>query len=382
MKLEIMELNDKAKEDAKNYPIKRFLYEKMSKLMKTVLLRQLLLGNPDSFYLSLDAIRIDEPLFSIAKELEAKGTQFLFLDEIHFLNSFEKELKKIYDFLKINIIFTSSCALSLHASAYDLSRRVRIIKIPAFSFRELIFFEKKERIEELKMKDILDHEKSKKYYSKTMTYEVLFEKYMKGNVYPFVEETSEIIPLFNNILETVLSKDVLFSAKVTAEEANEMRSMIKFIGKSPAEGISYSSISSNLNITKYKSEKYVSILEKAFILNRLFPKGTNVLKEPKILFALPYRLIYKDYSECIGALREDFFVESILSSGLEISYLKTNRGEKTPDYLVEDVVIEIGGRGKGRSQFKGMEKKKKIILTHPGLLDEIRRPLFFAGMMY
>ena len=106
-----------------------------------------------------------------------------------------------------------------------------------------------------------------------------------------------------------------------------------------------------------------------------------MMKEPKVLLAPPYRLLYRSYDECIGALREDFFVDSCSALGLETTYLKTKRGEKTPDYLIGDTVFEIGGKSKGHSQFRDFALKKKIILTQPGMLDSVRRPLFFFGML-
>ncbi|HMB01136.1 MAG TPA: hypothetical protein VKS21_09135 [Spirochaetota bacterium] len=38
-------------------------------------------------------------------------------------------------------------------------------------------------------------------------------------------------------------------------------------------------------------------------------------------------------------------------------YLKSTRSKKTPDYLVENKtwIIEIGGKAKGREQFKGID---------------------------
>jgi len=123
------------------------------------------------------------------------------------------------------------------------------------------------------------------------------------------------------------------------------------------------------------------LLEKTFILNRVFPKGTNVLKEPKILFSIPYRLLYKNFDECLGSLKEDFFVDVLRFSNREFYYLKTTTGKKTPDYIVDDIIIEIGGKGKGISQFKGFRGKKNAILVHPGELDHMRRPLFMLGLV-
>ena len=94
------------------------------------------------------------------------------------------------------------------------------------------------------------------------------------------------------------------------------------------------------------------------------PKGTNILKEPKILMALPYRLLFIDYEQAVGGLREDFFVEMMRSLDIDFYYLKSTRGAKTPDYLVPfnngDIIIEIGGKKKGREQFKGIQTKKSL----------------------
>ena len=49
--------------------------------------------------------------------------------------------------------------------------------------------------------------------------------------------------------------------------------------------------------------------------------------------------------------------------GIPIHYLKTKRGAKTPDYLLGDgTVIEIGGKGKGFSQFKDVKADRQVKL--------------------
>ncbi len=67
------------------------------------------------------------------------------------------------------------------------------------------------------------------------------------------------------------------------------------------------------------------------------------------------------------------------------SYLKSTRGQKTPDYLVdhegEQLVIEIGGQGKGRAQFKGVIPGRKLLLIHSDGSDGMRRPLFLLGYL-
>jgi len=395
MDQELTRLSEIAREEGGKFTKKRFPYVTIEKFIKdrvflgligprgvgkTVLLKQLLVSSKTSFYISLDSIRLQDSLFNLASELSKSGIKRFLIDEIHMLPGFEKDLKKIFDFLDLQIVFTSSCSLSLYNSTYDLSRRVRTVPIPPFSFREYIWFKKDEKVPAFGFEELFNFSKSKEYYGSCLRFEPLFNEYLKGESYPFAIGQDEPLPLFKNILTTVLSKDIFYADKISASEQMEIERMLKFIGNAPAEDVSYSAIAGGVGITKYKAERYVSVLEKAFILRRVFPKGTNVLKEPKIMFMPPYRLLYRSFEDCIGALREDFFVESTLSAGLELFYLKTKRGEKTPDYLVGDSVFEIGGKGKGREQFKGVSYNRKIILTHPGMLDETRRPLFFFGM--
>ena len=146
-----------------------------------------------------------------------------------------------------------------------------------------------------------------------------------------------------------------------------------------------SSLSRNLGITKYKAEQYVDCLEQAFILQRVCPEGTNVLREPKILMTPPCRLLYRDPEDAIGGLREDFFVDMLRQAGIEISYLKSTRGEKTPDYLVaggpDKLVVEMGGPGKGRQQFKGIEIDRKLVFAHTDAPTTSTIPLFLIGYL-
>jgi len=126
-------------------------------------------------------------------------------------------------------------------------------------------------------------------------------------------------------------------------------------------------------------------LAKTFVLNPVYPTGTNVLREPKVLMYLPFRLLYREYDKAIGYLREDFFAEMMRMKGLEFDYLKSKRGRKTPDFLVRsqdgDIVVEVGGRGKGREQFKGINVEKQLILSHLTQIEGIKRPLFLLGFI-
>jgi len=391
----IIELHKQAIEKNKQYSKRRFIAEELLNdsgkhfvgligargVGKSVLFKQIAALKEDAIYISVDSTEI-ENLYELIKTLtEFYKYKVFFLDEIHFYKEYEKALKTIYDFLDVKIFFTSSVSLSLYESIYDLSRRVKIFNIFPFSYREYLAIKENIFLEKLNFIDI----KEKNWNIEHIREGNQFKNYISGGLMPFSLEEPDVLTMQRNILEKIIYRDIPLVAKLTTDELELIKKTLNFIGKSQIDGINYSSLSNNLKITKYKAEQYITLLEKAFVINVIFPEGTNVLREPKIVMNLPYRLLFKEYEDAIGGLREDFFVECMKLSGNKINYLKTNKGKKTPDYLIDDngnnYIIEVGGKGKGIKQFKGIEMDKSIIFADGEKLDGIKRPLFLAGFM-
>lgn len=392
---ELNDLNNLALREAKKYPVKRFLfdglYQKAGKhfigiigprgVGKTILLKQLTNAYKNAFYISLDSI-VETDLFETVKSLsENYAIKVFMLDEIHFYNNYQRDLKKIYDFLDVKIFFTSSAALAIQDARYDLSRRVNLISLYPFSFREYIYFKENIELPKLTFDNIID----KKWEPGHFRLSHLFDGYLKGGLFPFALEEPDVFGLLKNIIQKILYRDIPQVSNLRVLEIQIIEKLISFIGKSSVDGINYSTVSKNLAITKYKAEHYIKLLSDAFILNVVFPAGTNVLKEPKVVMNLPYRLLYNSWEEAVGGIREDFFVETMQMHEYTLSYLKSTRGTKTPDYLINkgpsEMIIEIGGKGKGRQQFKGIDRKKSLIFTHSDVVDGMKRPLFLLGYL-
>ncbi len=390
---QLLEFDRLAREDGRKYEKKRALYGIIARdtgahfigivgprgAGKTIILKQLALVKEKAFYLSLDTMEGD--LFDLVKTLhETMRIKMFLLDEVHVYPGFEAGLKKLYDILDIRVVFTSSTALGMYESGYDLSRRILLKKLYPFTLREYAQFKYGQEFGALTLRDIAEG----KVPADAFRAGEHFLPYIQGGLMPFALREPEPLPLLENILKAVIRKDIPRIARLLTNELDKIEQLVRFVGRSGVDGINYSSVSRNLHITKYKAEQYIALLERAFILHRVMPAGSNVMKEPKVVMALPYRLLYRPFDEAIGGLREDFFVEALRALDKEVFYLKSVRGQKTPDYLVrefEDIVFEIGGKGKGRSQFKGIDAKRKIILADSYDTAGIRRPLFLAGMI-
>ena len=351
---------------------------------KTVILRQLRSDTENSLYISADTLDHESSLSElIARFHSIYAITHFYIDEIHFITDYERQLKEVFDFLPVRVWLTSSVALSLTSAGWDLSRRVHRTTLLPFSFREYLWFLRGDEYEPLSIKECTTGRILAEYLRALVD----FQSYLTGGLHPFMLEPGATTDLFGNIISKIVTQDIpRFDPQLTTDDIDKIEKTVQFIGKSGVDGINYSSISRNVGVTKYKAEKYLDYLERSFVVRRVFPAGTNVLKEPKVLMQLPYRLLYHRYEDCIGGLREDFFSLAMGHHAQAFTYAKTTRGGKTPDYVLEvdedTTVVEIGGRGKGRTQFKELIYDRKTVLFHgdaSGYQPGSRVPLHCVG---
>jgi predicted AAA+ superfamily ATPase len=398
---ELINLDRLSREQAGNYPLKRFLYPHLKYLLtgtrqlvgiaglrgtgKTILLRQLAIDLDQTFYLSADTLPSGTDLFDLSLQLsESFGIKFLMIDEIHALKEWQGQLKKIFDFQGMRIVFTSSSSLELSEGKYDLSRRLTLQHLPLFSFREYLLFSKKTDMPVMTLEEIIsDH---KKLYQKVYSFEPDFRTYSGTGALPACLD-SPLSSIIVSTVDKVIQKDMLTVGKLSQEDMHSIRAVLLFLARAGIEGCSYSSISRNTGITKYKARQYTGMMEAASLLRIVLPYGANVLPEPKIMLVPTLRSNLaqgSDEDRLIGAIREEFFIHHISGANLTVNYLKSLRGQKLPDYVLffqnRKLIIEIGGAGKSVSQFKGIDTKEKLVLTQPGSKSGV--PLILFGFLW
>ncbi len=382
------------RQQGKQYSFKRFLFPILKKEAKkphitgisglrgsgkTVLLLQLLNELPNSFYISLDTLTSD--LFQITLELTKRfNINYLILDEVHYLPNWSFLLKQIYDVLNIKIFFTSSVSLDILKAKEDLSRRVLILSLPILSFREFLAIHADLNLAEINLQDIF----SNRHTKANPELESLFEDYLR---FPLASQIADRSPqLISNIIERIINYDLANIKPLTSKDKQIIKQTLRFLANIEGGDISITMLAKNLGVTKYLMKNYVELLEKAFLVHQIYPEGKNVLKEPKILLNLPFRMYISQQTEISGSLKEDFFVSIMKAIGAKIYYLKTKRGRKTPDFLIKinekSIVVEIGGKRKGISQFKGIKTDKKFIATYPFLPKPNAIPLYEFGRLF
>lgn len=112
----------------------------------TMMLQRMKLAFPETtkaLYVSLDDIWFGgHTLLDLAEKAENDGITHLFIDEVHRLRGWERQVKNVYDFYpNLHIVFTGSSLLEIDHSIADLSRRCLLYTLPGLSFREYLEFE-------------------------------------------------------------------------------------------------------------------------------------------------------------------------------------------------------------------------------------------------
>jgi len=183
----------------------------------------------------------------------ASGFRRFLLDDVHFLPDATALLKRLYDFLDVHVLFSSSVALAMQASAHDLSRRARLLDLHVFSLREYLAF-----AEGLSLPPLdLGQPAAEQWEPEHVRAGRFFDEYLQGGLLPFALEEPEPLGFLRDIIETVVSRDIPSIARLMVDELECIGRLLRFVGRSAVDGINYSTLSRNLGITKYKAEQYV-----------------------------------------------------------------------------------------------------------------------------
>ena len=344
---------------------KRYLFHKIdfkSKLIgilgqrgvgKTVLLRQIAqhyqLEPSKMLYISADNIK--KSLSEIAIEFSAFGGELLIIDEIHKASNFALELKTIYDFVDIRVIFSGSSALELENSKVDLSRRSLFYELGSLSFREFLAIRFEIELEELSLEEILQNHQnialSIKKQFKPLEY---FSYYKAYGAYPFFTEGELGYNLrLNEIMNIILDSEVATIYNVDSDKINTIRKLLHLLCSSVPVELNIQNLAKSAEISRNTLYSYLYYLKKANLIEIIGGnfKNKKLLNKPDKIYLDNinlYNILCSDHNN--GSLRESFFV----------SQIKVNHNVKYSnigDFKIDDrYIFEIGGKNKGFKQIK------------------------------
>lgn len=358
---------------------------------KTTLLLQFIKNNFSDnrkvFYCSADHIFFQQTtLYQFVEELFlTDGIEIFFIDEIHKYKNWSQELKNLYDgFPKIKLIFSGSSSLDLVKGGYDLSRRLKTYHLVGLSFREYLNLTLQTNFQPSLLQNLIDH-------ASVLDSEISvipgikghFQNYLRYGYYPFYHE--DPLSYYEKILSVInktIFEDIANFYSLNTVNLQIFLKILNFLSHIEPGDVNVHNIGKNLAVDDKTIMNYLQNLQDAGLIQMIYSAATGnvALRRPQKIFLdntnLQYAIVGTVTHQIkIGSVRELFFVQSVSNAGHEVYHSKKG------DYVIDEVVYEIGGKNKTDEQVKGVQKA--ILVKDDQLIarrNEI--PLLYFGFLY
>lgn len=323
----------------------------------TMMLQRIKKAFPDpseALYVTLDNVWFGaHDLLELADMASERGITHLFIDEVHRLPGWERQIKNIYDsFPEMSVVFTGSSLLVIDNSIADLSRRCLMYTLSGLSFREYLEFEGFS-FNPVNLQDILyeHNELSAQIRKRCGNILTHFSKYLRHGYYPFYIKESEQNYLIrvDNMVSAVIDYDIPAVEDVEYTTLLKAKQLLSIMASESPSPINARRTAEMMGITTNQLIKILSLLERSHILRLLYYKTErnpkSMMKPQKVLLnnaSLLFALGYADK----GKVRESFLA-SMMANGHEVAYPKEG------DLIVDSrYLFEVGGASKGFNQIK------------------------------
>lgn len=373
---------------------KRYLFYKIdfeSKLIgilgqrgvgKTTLIRQVAqhynLLPSQMLYISADNIK--RSLSDIAIEFASLGGKLLIIDEIHKASDFALELKTIYDFVDIKVIFSGSSALEIENSKVDLSRRSLFYELGSLSFREFVAIKYTIELEALTLEEILVNHQSVAHEIKSNFLPLAyFQEYKAYGAYPFFTEGELGYNLrLNEIMNIILDSEVATIYNVDSDKISTLRKLLHLLCSSSPMELNIHNLANTSEISRNTLYSYLYYLKRANLIEIIGGNFRNkkLLNKPDKIYLDNINLynILCD-NQNIGSLRESFFVSQIKENH-SVKY--SNVG----DFKIDDkYIVEVGGKNKSFKQIKDIQNSF-VVADDMEIGFGNKIPLWLFGFLY
>ncbi|MGZ5208732.1 MAG: ATP-binding protein [Sulfuricurvum sp.] len=319
------------------------------------ILKELNLTIEETLYISCDHPQLsDVSLLEFAEYFTAHGGKCIIIDEIHEAKNFEQELKSIYDFLDIKIIFSGSSAVKITNASF--ARRYAIFMLPVLSLKE--YCEIKLNIT-LNSYDIIDILTSHETVANAIIQQIgnekilkLYNEYLEFGAYPYYFTNQDsFFQKVNDTINTVLFTDVALLYKVSASNVEMLKKLIYTISLSKPLELSVETLSKKVGVSKATLYNYIEYLHKAELLRHITFEGKRFrsMQMPDKLYLSNTNLLKSlTNNSDLGTMRETYFAS-------QVSYKYSLYYVKQGDFLIdEQYTVEIGGKNKSFEQIKDL----------------------------
>ena len=175
--------------------------------------------------------------------------------------------------------------------------------------------------------------------------------------YPFYfEGKNEYYNRLENVINYVVDVELTKHRNIDVGNTRSLKALLQVISQMAPYEVDIAKLSKTTGISRPSTLKYLSHLEEAKLIRRLFTdlKSITDLQKPDKMYLDNPNLLYVLCPQTpeIGTVRETFIANQLASASHVVEYA----GYKKGDFRIDgSVVIEVGGADKGFSQISGQE---------------------------
>ena len=324
-------------------------------------------------------------LLDLADNFVKMGGKWLFIDEVHKYPGWSREIKEIYDlYRELNIVLSGSSLIQINDGQADLSRRLMPYDMPGLSFREFLHLDKGLDIDPISLKQLLDKPAAfcRQVVSKCHPLEH-FGRYLQFGFYPFYfEQKQEYYDKLENTVNYIIDVELTKYRSLDVAYTRQVKALLHVISQMTPYEVDIAKLSKASGISRLSTLKYLTHLDEARLIRRLFTdiKTVTDLQKPDKMYLDNTNLLYTLSQEMpeTGTVRETFFANQLASAGYMVEYA----GFKKGDFRIDgDIVVEVGGQDKGFSQIAG---QPNAYVAADGIESAFLRkiPLWAFGFLY
>jgi len=354
---------------------------------KTTILLQWLhqknLPSSKAAYFSLDEMYFTtNSLLDTGEDFYLKGGKILVLDEVHKYSNWTREIKNLYDrHIDLQIIFTGSSIIDISKQEADLSRRAIIHELHGLSYREYLRLNKLLDVDSISLQTILGNFNSlRELFPRSFRPIEHFNNYLTYGYYPFfIEDKAGYHVRLRQLIRLIIEYDMAELKGFDIRNAKKMLQLVYIISQQVPFKPNIIKLAEKSHIHRNSISNYLYFLEKARLINLLYPSGNSIatLQKPEKIYLNNTNLMFAMAmgSPEKGNIRETFFYNQLLVH-------HKIRQPKIPDFEIDDkYIFELGGPSKGQRQIKGNENAfiVKDDMEYP---SGNTLPLWLFGFLY
>lgn len=357
-----------------------------STLMKQYIKSHFEPGDRHVLYCSADANYFTtHTLLEVADKFVKRGGQWLFIDEVHKYPGWSREIKEIYDlYAKLHVVLSGSSLIQINDGQADLSRRLIVYDMPGLSLREFIRLDVGLDFEPIQFGQLL--EKPEKFCIEVCSQchpLEHFSRYLQYGYYPFYfEDKQEYYDKVENVVNYIVDVELTKHRNMEVGNTRKVKALLQVISQMTPYEVDIAKLSKATGIMRATVLKYLTYLEEASLIRRLFTDLMRItdLQKPDKMYLDNSNLLYALCPQTpeIGTVRETFLANQLASAGHKVEYA----GYKKGDFRIDgNTVIEVGGEDKGFSQIAGQERSF-VAADNIESAYERKIPLWAFGFLY